>query len=344
MLRFNSTTVTLLIAAAVAAGVGFGANEWADARKRDLIKDTAASVSEPAAPKQSWLASAPGRVEPKSGEVRMTAQVPGRIAAVLSRANDRVQAGDLLVRLDDEEPQARLVAAQAEAAVRRRERDAETVAKPAQDRRNAEDAVAFAERAVHAARTEFDRVYEKAQKGQGTADAVSQARSALSAARDKLEQERAALARVAATSGLPAPTRLESSLTAARSDVALAEIAIERSRIRAPLDSTVLYVNAKAGEMLAPTPDNIPVTLGDVSSLRVRAEVEERDLAKIRVGLRAVVRAAAFAGREFEGKVASVAEVLGPPRLGSGPGPRKPNDIFFRSDATAQSDRPRPVQ
>jgi HlyD family secretion protein len=166
---------------------------------------------------------------------------------------------------------------------------------------------------------------------------------------------------------MPAPTRLESALAAARADVTLAEVAIERSRIRTPIDGTVLQVNSKVGEMLAPSPENIAVTLGDLSALRVRAEVEERDIAKMRIGQRVVVRAPAYSGQEFEGKVTRVAEVLAPPRLGSGSGPRKPNDIdvlevmidldgqppllpgmrvdvFFKTDATAQSSEPAPVR
>ena len=63
----------------------------------------AAGEAEGRAKSQLWAASAPGRVEPIGGEVRIGAQVPGRIAEVLVPLNDKVAAGDLLVRLDDEE-------------------------------------------------------------------------------------------------------------------------------------------------------------------------------------------------------------------------------------------------
>ena len=55
--------------------------------------------------------------------MRIGAQVPGRIAEVLVALNDKVAAGDLLVRLDDEELIGRVNSAAAEAAVRKRERD-----------------------------------------------------------------------------------------------------------------------------------------------------------------------------------------------------------------------------
>jgi len=60
--------------------------------------------------------------------------------------------------------------------------------------------------------------------------------------------------------------------------------------------------------------------------LRVRAEVEERDVVKIHVGQRVVVRADAYPDREFEGVVTQMAPALGPPRILSR-GPRRPNDV-----------------
>ena len=68
------------------------------------------------------------------------------------------------------------------------------------------------------------------------------------------------------------------------------------------------------------------VTVGNLSSLQVRAEIEERDIGKVRVGLIAVVRSDAFPGKDFEGKIASSAQTLGPSRL-SQRGPRKPTDV-----------------
>ena len=100
----------------------------------------------------------------------------------------------------------------------------------------------------------------------------------------------------------------------------------------------MLQVNAKVGETAAPSPENVLVVIGDLSSLRVRAEFEERDVGKVRVGQAAVVRSDAFPGKDFEGKVASLAQALGPSRLGQR-GPRKPTDV----DVLEVIDRPRPA-
>jgi HlyD family secretion protein len=284
----------------------------------------------------------------------------GRIAEVAVRLNDRVMAGDLLIRLDDEDARARVAAADAEAAVRRRERDTETVGRLAQDRRNAEDAVAAAERAVTQTRVDLDRALRANRTAAAGGAADIPERAAANAAQEKLEQERAALRRAQSAQGVPLPTRLEAALTAARSELSLAETALERTRIRAPSDGTVLQINARVGETATPSPEQVLVTIGDVSALRVRAEIEERDTAKVRVGQAVVVRSDAHPGKEFEGNVATLAQALASGKLAQR-GPRRPNDVdvlevvidlagtppllpgmrvdvFFKPDATVQNE------
>jgi HlyD family secretion protein len=310
-----------------------------------------------AAPKPTWAASAAGRVEPRGGEIKIGAQTAGRIADVAVKINDTVKAGDLLIRLDDDEALARIAAAEAEAAVRKRERDAETVGRQAQDRRNAEDAVAAAERALTQARADFDAAV-RGRPSDGTADLTAQ-RAAVKAAQDKLVQERDGLRRAQAAAGIPLPTRLEAALTAARSDLSLAETALERTRVRAPSDGTVLQINARPGETASPSPEQTLLVLGDLTALRVRAELEERDSAKIRVGQAAIVQSDAHPGRQFEGKVVTMAQAMGAGKLAQR-GPRRPNDVdvlevvidldagsgllpgmrvdvFFKPDATVQN-------
>jgi HlyD family secretion protein len=259
--------------------------------------------------------------------VRIGAQVPGRVAEVLVAANDKVAAGDLLVRLEDDDLVPRVHAAAAEVAVRKRERDsAEAIGKPAQDRRSAEDTLANAERQLAQAREDQDRVTKQRRAGSGTDADVDKVRDATEKARERLLQARDGLRKALAAEGLPPPTRPEVALTAARADLSLAEAALEKTRIRAATAGTVLQVSAKAGETIAPSPEIALLVMGNLSSLRVRAELEERDLGKVRVGQAAVVRSDAFPGKDFEGKVTFLAQSLGPSRLGQR-GPRKPVDV-----------------
>ncbi len=64
-----------------------------------------------------WSAAAPGKIEPREGEYRIAVSALGRIVDVRAKAGDTVQAGEIIVRLDDAELAARLAAAQADAAL-----------------------------------------------------------------------------------------------------------------------------------------------------------------------------------------------------------------------------------
>lgn len=363
MRKGDSSLSMLIVAALLALGVGYYVPKTLSTRNAEVTQADAkvdgVAKQPPAASKPLWAASAPGRVEPTGGEGRVTAQAPGRIADVLVSLNDKVSAGDLMVALDDEELLARVHAAAMEAAVRKRDRDnADAGGRLGQDRRSGEDSVANAERQLANLRDELDRVLKARRSGSGTAADVQKARDAVTKARERLDQSRITLRKALAADGLPAPSRQEAALAAARAELSLAEAALQRARIRAPSNGTVLQVSAKIGETAVPSPEAALVTIGDLSSLRVRSEIEERDVGKVRAGQAAIVRSDAFAGKDFEGKVVSLAQALGPSRLGQR-GPRKPTDVdvlevlielegqpvllpgmrvdvFFKPDATAQ--------
>lgn len=308
-----------LAIAAITAGYLAGAD-------RGFPGVTSGALAQTASPQRQWAASATGRIEPKEGAVRLPALASGEIEQVLVKNNDRVAAGDLLVRLEDDDALERITGADAEVQVRRRERDDDAATGLALDRRRAEDVLADAERSLFGARLALDEAQAAVQSGKGKVEDISAARERRNTARKEMERERSALLKVLAKDNMPLPTRLEAALTQARSELSLAEEAVERTRVRAPFAGTVLDVHAKAGELASPSAELPMITMGDLASLRVRAEVEERDVTKVRVGQGVVIRADAFPDRDFEGKVTSVAPSLGSPRIASR-GPRRPNDV-----------------
>lgn len=320
-------------AGAILGGVGLCLVAWGYSSSGGLFPVASATAQETASqtettPKPTWAASATGRIEPKDGEVRIGTQVAGQVDAVFVKMNNRVVAGDLLVRIDDTEARTKRAAADVEVLVRKRERDDDTEPVPplAEERRKAEDALSDAERSLHQARMGFDAAVEQMSKGQGTPEAVTEARARMTATEAEVATQRAALAELFAKPDMPLPTRLEASLSQSRADLALAETAVERSRVHAPFDGTVLSLQVKTGELVAPSPELVLLSMGDLTSLRVRAEVEERDIIKVRVGQKIVVRADAFPDRDFSGQVTEVAQALAPPRL-TARGPRRPNDV-----------------
>jgi HlyD family secretion protein len=106
----------------------------------------------------------------------------------------------------------------------------------------------------------------------------------------------------------------------------MAEAVLDKTRIRAPMAGTVLQLYAKVGEMVTPSPEQPLVVIGDMSVVRVRAEVDEQDVSKIKLGQKAYVRSNGYPGQEFEGKVTELAPSLAAPRMGSR-GARRATDV-----------------
>ena len=134
----------------------------------------------------------PGSSRDEVGEIKIWAPVIGRISEVPVNANDKVLAGEPLLRLDDEEARARIAMAQAQVTMRKRARNDQAAGKAA-DRRKAEDAVADAEATLVEARDAFDKVALAKRAGSGSDADIATARAARKNAQDGLDQQRAQL-------------------------------------------------------------------------------------------------------------------------------------------------------
>jgi HlyD family secretion protein len=289
-------------------------------------QSTAPAAQSASGAQQPWVAAAPGRVEPRSGQLRLGTSLSGKVDAIPVAANDRVAEGEVLLRLEDKEARARLSAAEAEAAARKRERDAQPVTSGRESVSKAEDAVFSAERAVTSARMELDDAITANRKNaSGTQGALSAARRRLADANEKLRQEQANYASAYSKANVPAPNRLEAALIASRAEVTLTESVLDKTRIRTPIAGKVLQINAKVGELVAPSEFPLAV-VGDMSVVRVRAEVDEADVAKIKLGQSVYVRNNAYPGKEFDGKVVEIAPSLAFPKMGSR-GARRATDV-----------------
>ena len=272
-------------------------------------------ASDKPSPERRWLAVAPGRIEPPSGLIKVAAPTVGIVSKVLVKVNDTVFAGEPLILLNDDEIQSRYAAAEAQAGMRKRLRDEQPATGKAADRRKAEDAVADAETAVFDAQMAVDRAATSWRSGGGSNEALTNSRSGLARAQDELARRQAQLRAGAADAPLPTP--LEAQVASARGDLAFARANLEKLRIRAPIDGTVLQININPGELATPTALQPLLMIANLMTLNVRAELDERDVSEIKVGQAASVRAAAFPGKEFAGSVTSIAPLVEPSRFGA---------------------------
>jgi RND family efflux transporter MFP subunit len=100
-------------------------------------------------------------------------------------------------------------------------------------------------------------------------------------------------------------------LAGAQAAVRTAEVNLENTYIRAPFRGTVLTKNAEVGEIVAPFASSASskgsvVTLADMSSLEVEADVSESNINKVRVGQPCEIVLDAYPTVRYPGKVKKI--------------------------------------
>jgi HlyD family secretion protein len=281
---------------------------------------TAADTSKAPAPAPvtaagDWVAAGPGRVEPITGEIRVGSPVAGQIGSILVFPRDKVFKGALLAIIEDSEQQARVKAAEAEVAFRESERDVALSAGVANERRSAEDNLAKAEKDMRRDQAALDQLAAT----HAQAQAIDTAQTALAASRTKFLEMRRALEVVLSSPNAPRPTRTESAVVVARAELGVAHAALDKTRVRAPRDGVILQSLKTEGDMASATLEDVLFTMGDISRLRVRVEVDENDIGNIAAGQGVIVRSDAFTHWDISGVVAHIgvnarARVLGAQR------------------------------
>ena len=264
-----------------------------------------------------WAAVAPGRVEARTGAAKVSSQITANLAQLVVAAGDAVEKDEIVAALDDSEQLARLKSARSEVEFRQTERDNSVNSLLQNDRRNAEDAVADATDALQAARAELDKAQLAARRGTPNSGDITAKRTAVSAADSRLVAAAAALRSVISSGTSPKPTRTESALALARAELAAAQAAWQKTIVRAPFAGRVLRTCKITGELAAATPEDPIIALGDLASLRVRAELDERDVGKIEIGQTAHIKTDALPEYSFKGRVSHVALETAPKKIGA---------------------------
>jgi HlyD family secretion protein len=264
-----------------------------------------------------YVAAAPGLVEPLTEERQIAAQVTGVIGQMRVGENDRVVADQPIAFVENSEQLARVAVARAQLAEAQAQLDKLLNGARPEERREAKDQLGQIDAELDMARLDHDRnTFSRAQgrakdraKGAASPAAPDQARSALLA----LKMRRAAMAeRLALIEKGPRDEDIAAArATVARlkAETALAEAHLEKFTIRSPIAGVILRLQRRAGEAVT-SMDPVAI-VGDLSRLRVRAEVDETDIGRIALGQRVEVYADAFPNRTFGGAVARIAQRFG---------------------------------
>jgi HlyD family secretion protein len=213
------------------------------------------------------VVSAPGVIEPRT-RVQISAQVSARIIGLPFRAGDDVRKGDILVRLDADDYQAALDSSQAQM-------------KGEQAR-------------LEGAQADLINAEAELSRARGLYETKDISRADLD-----LAQARYLRAKSAVDAGLHG-------VEVARAGIVRAQKNLDLTTIRAPIDGTVTILNSEVGEQVLGTFNNagsVIMEIADLSTMIIKAKVDEVNIVPVRVGQRARVTINGYGDRAFEGVV-----------------------------------------
>jgi len=225
--------------------------------------------------------------------VNVVAPQPGLVAEVFVDVGDKVEAGEPLFQLDARILEADLVRAKAAVPAAQAEIERWKALPRAEDVPPLESAVRAAEARLKE-RQEVLRFTEAADRsGASTQRDLVTLRLGVDENKAGLERATADLAKLKAGGWAPDLMIFEANLAQRNAEVAALETLIARQTVRAPKGGTILRRSVEPGEYALTDPTRSAFILGDLSTLNVRAQVDEEDLALLPVdtsNLRAVAR------------------------------------------------------
>jgi len=260
------------------------------------------------------LLTSSGYVTPRQ-RISLIPQVVGQVVWVGVEKGDRVSSGQVLVKLDDRDYQARCREARARReAVEARLRELETGSRP--------EEIARARAEVEQAKVALDnaeRLLERRralaeQGGVVSRETLDDARAARDNAAARLEVARQTLALVQAGPRQEQIDAARAELKAAQAAVEVADLNLEDTVIRAPRDGTILEKLIEPGELV--TPQSFGGTRGartellslaDLSDLQVEVDINEADFAKVFMDQPAKVTLDAYPDKSYDGRVREIA-------------------------------------
>lgn len=228
--------------------------------------------------------------------VTISSQVPGRLVEVRVAANDVVQEGDVIARIDPRDFEQALVRAQAKAAKAESAlalRDAEIA------RAQAQAEAAKAEASLR--KSDLQRFTELDRKGSAARRSYDEAVAADRVARAQVKSAEKTL--VAARAGRAVDER---ELDSARAGVAAAKLQLEHCTIASPCSGVVAEAPAQGGAVVAPGQPLARVARLENGHVWIEANFKETQLQRIRPGQSARVRVDTDQDFEFEGRVESL--------------------------------------
>jgi len=223
--------------------------------------------------------------------VAVGAVITGRVERIPVQEGQSVRRGDILVALDDRDERAAV--AQARAAVEQAEakvRQLRELGLPA-----AEQGLAQAQANLTQARRQYERAADLKARGFVSQSALDDAQRNLDVAESQL---RAAKLQVESNSAAGSEFAVaQTALEQARASLGVAQAKLDDTVIRAPVDGTLIARAVEPGNVVQPGKELM--ALAPAGETQVVVQIDEKNLAQLRVGQKALGSADAFPRERF---------------------------------------------
>ncbi len=259
------------------------------------------------------VAAAPAVVEPVSQVISLRSERSGRLVSILKRAGDRVETGEILVRLDG--AIARATVGLRRADLRLAEADLADLRawRREEERVQARADVSKAEAKYDRAKRDHDRIVRLHAESRAADTELNEAVEDLRLAEAALASSRAASQMAEAGPTADDLAIADARVEQARAALLLAEAELDKHVIRSPIDGHVLYRHLEPGEMFDVDAERQPpiLSLGNIDRIRLRAEVDEADIGRVFVGQRVTASADSMGDVVLRGEVVHMEGMMG---------------------------------
>jgi HlyD family secretion protein len=277
---------------------------------------SAASVSpDPAAAgaggAESVAARALGKLESLTEEIGVASDITGRIVKILVDEGDPVEVGQPLAQLDETYYGARVAAYQAAVEAAKARKARLTAGARVESIRKAQAVLDEEEAMSRIARDRANRADRLGQNGILSGDEADWFRRDAEARDARVRASREELTILQNETRPEDLAAAAAELLRAQEELAAGKAELDKTVIRSPIRGTVVRRNLRVGEAVSSFQVEPVITVADLSRLRVRAEVDEIDIGKVRLGQIARAESDSFPGLILNGRVVRLGKTMG---------------------------------
>jgi HlyD family secretion protein len=246
-------------------------------------------------------------------KIAVGAKVMGRVAWIGVEKGDKVQQGQVLVRLEDNDFRAQSNQARANLAAAQARLDQLRTGSRPQEKLKDRAGVLQAEATLRNAEAEYERTEKLYRAGVSSKSELDRATAQRDTARALVEGARQSSAM---TDIGPRPEEIraaEAQVRQMKAALDYADTQLANTEIKAPVSGTVLQRIVERGEMVSPSAfgesgaRTSVVALADLDDLQIELDISQADFARLKMDQRAEIIPEAFPNLKYTGFIAEIA-------------------------------------